>query len=122
MTDVEAWARRLIREARDERGTVLPPYGSEEWKHAPAKQRWTAILVAAECWRQEGEPAEIARRLRLELHAAKVADDQAYIERRDAHRREWAWLRGRGAPSEWRDDIDEPEPAHAGTMTLAGEL
>jgi hypothetical protein len=88
----------------------------------PAKQRWAAVLIAAECWRIERDPAEITRRLTIEIdeghRATKQAEDQAYRDRAATHARQWAWLRGRGAPSEWRDDVDERDDTPRGPITV----
>lgn len=120
--NIESWARRLIQEAVSEWGQPLARYGTPAWSRMPPKQRWAAVVIAAECWRREGEVDDITRRLTLELEegrlSAKRAEDQAYRERAAAHREQWRWLRGRGAPSEWRDDVDEPDTTPRGPITV----
>jgi hypothetical protein len=50
----------------------IPVYGSDEWEALDAAdpRRFAAVVVAAECWRREGEPDAIEARLRHELAEA----------------------------------------------------
>lgn len=119
--DLAAWAQSIIHQASSELGAPLARYGTRAWARMPAKQRWAAVLIAAEAWRIDGDPAEVARRLAIDVEegrrSLKRAEDMEYRARAAAHRRQWQWLRGQGAPSEWRDDIDEPDTTPRGRIT-----
>jgi hypothetical protein len=56
----------------------VPQYASPEWPARPVgSPRWlAAVLGAAEAWRTWTDPAEVARRLRVEIDAAG-RDDEA---------------------------------------------
>lgn len=84
----KAHARLFIRRAPD-----APIYGSEEWLALPdGPAKVAAVYKAAEAWLTEHE--EALARLRAEHLAAameaKRADDAAFVERREAHRRQWS--------------------------------
>jgi hypothetical protein len=66
MTRVE-FVRRLLELGR--RHGELPLYGSDEWEALPVDdpRRFASVIRAAECWRQEGEPDRVRRRLQQEL-------------------------------------------------------
>jgi hypothetical protein len=72
-----AWAnQRLLRLA-----TPFPRYGSAAWWDEPDDPiRRASILFAAECWRRDGLPEEIARRLEAELQARRDAEDTHYAD------------------------------------------
>ena len=57
----------------------VPQYASTELPALPVGSlRWlAAVLVAAEAWRTWTNPAEVARRLRVEIDAAGRDDDEA---------------------------------------------
>lgn len=73
----EGWAAAII--ARGRARGPIPRYGDDAWQCLePSDPRAAAaVAVAAECWRQESDPARIAERLREELDA----EDRAVLER-----------------------------------------
>lgn len=80
------WTRATVRAARSALppGAHIPPYGSPEWLALPfGPVKLAALVIAAENWRRESDPAHIAARLRDELDAAHWAEEQRHAE-------EWA--------------------------------
>ncbi len=72
------WARAVI--ARGRALGPVPTYGSPGWSALPPSdpRAVAAVAVAAECWRQEADPACLAERLRVELAAEReVAEREA---------------------------------------------
>jgi hypothetical protein len=69
------WAAGLIDRAEG----FIPEYGSPEFEALPddSPERVASCVRAAEAWRVYFSPEEIARRLRAELEAAHLADDEA---------------------------------------------
>lgn len=69
------WAAALIERATG----FIPEYGSPEFEALPdnAPEKVASCVRAAEAWRVYFSPEEIARRLRMELEAAHLADDAA---------------------------------------------
>lgn len=83
------WAQALI-----SRASGRPPrYGSPEWLALPdGPEKVAAVVIAAEAWASSGDVLE--ETLRAQLDAAresylKAAEDAAYVEQRDAWRRDW---------------------------------
>lgn len=91
---VDGWARHFIETARQEHGGRLPKYGSPDWGNLPANHRWASVLVAAECWRQECDPARIAAALLEEreqrIRFDKQVEDQEYQANAARHRELWS--------------------------------
>lgn len=52
----------------------IPVYGSEEWDALDPvdPRRFAAVVVAAECWRQDGEPDRVRARLLDELAVSEL--------------------------------------------------
>jgi Protein of unknown function (DUF2742) len=52
----------------------VPIYGSTEWEALDPidPRRFAAVVVAAECWRQDGEPDRVRARLLDELAVADL--------------------------------------------------
>lgn len=71
-----SWAQRLIAAG----GPNLPLYGSPEWAAlADRDPRKVASCVrAAEAWRRDSDPSEIAHRMREELAVMRAIDEDAY--------------------------------------------
>lgn len=69
------WAAALI----DRAAGFIPEYGSPEFEALPdsAPEKVASCVRAAEAWRVYFSPEEISRRLRAELEAAHLADDEA---------------------------------------------
>lgn len=72
------WARRLIAHGRN--AGALPRYGDDEWRRlADADPRKVAAaVVAAECWRLDGE--RLPWRIADEIIAARAAADRLEAE------------------------------------------
>jgi hypothetical protein len=75
-----AWARRLIR-AGSAAGAP-PRFGSSEWAALPDtdRRKVAAAVIAALCWWDDGRPSRIASRLRDELDARALAEEQLDAE------------------------------------------
>ncbi|MGY1736346.1 hypothetical protein [Geodermatophilus sp. SYSU D00684] len=74
------WARELIAKAE---GYTVPAYGSAEWEALPDAHpaKVAACVLAAETQRTWWDPAEHARRLRLELdETARIAAEEADLD------------------------------------------
>lgn len=95
--DVETWAREVIRQAVDDFGAVLPLYGSPEWCHAPAPQRWASAVATAEARRRENTPEAIAEQLAYELwlHRLKDLEDAHFAADAEAWKQHWRWITDR---------------------------
>ncbi len=67
------WERRLIAVAGNQ---PIPAYGSRDWHALPENSaiRVAACVLAAAAWRTYTDPAEVARRLRLEVDEAHELD------------------------------------------------
>lgn len=87
------WAFPLIRRG----GANLPAYGSDEWLALPENSpiRIASCVRAAETWAQQGD--NLVAELREEVEQSRIAykrtEDQDYVARREAHRKEWRHLR-----------------------------
>lgn len=70
------WLRAVLRRALAV-GPV-PRYGTpEHLALEPSDPRFVAaVALAAECWRETVDPAEIRLRMQLEIEAARVVDDE----------------------------------------------
>jgi len=68
------WADALIRAA----GSPIPDYGTPAWSALPdnSPAKVAATVIAAECFRQQTDPAWIAWRLRTELAAGQALDEE----------------------------------------------
>jgi hypothetical protein len=81
------WARRMIDKAK---GAPLPAYGSATWLTLPEGDavKVAAVVVAAESWATLGD--DIPGRLTVEVAASytahKLAEDEDYAARAQAHR------------------------------------
>lgn len=69
--NTETFVRRML-DLGNRRGDI-PIYGSPEWEDLPTDdpRRFAAVVRSAECWRRDGSPEAIRRRLRAELHAER---------------------------------------------------
>lgn len=75
-----AWAAAHVAAAA--RRGPIPRYGTADWHHLALTdpRRWAAVIVAAEAWAAEDDPAVLRQRLEDDLTAARqVADaDEAH--------------------------------------------
>jgi hypothetical protein len=96
------YVRRLLGLGR--RHGEIPVYGSPEWEALPPAdpRKFAAVVRAAECWRLDGEPDAVRRRLadddllvraRVRLASYDVADATDWTDA--AGRPSWAELQRR---------------------------
>ncbi|MGI8578631.1 MAG: hypothetical protein ACR2KG_12140 [Nocardioidaceae bacterium] len=84
-----SWSYRLIRKAM----APVPPFGSREWVDLPegSAERIASVVVAAEAWATDRDelPAHLAYELDAMRAESKRLDDDAYVARYRAHRRDF---------------------------------
>ncbi|MQA96018.1 MAG: hypothetical protein GEV11_15690 [Streptosporangiales bacterium] len=82
-TALNRWTSATVRAARSALppGADIPAYGSPQWLALPfGPVKLAALVIAAETWRRETDPVQIAARLRDELAATQWAQDQRDAE------------------------------------------
>ncbi len=91
--DTIAWARTIIAQ----HGGTIPSYGTPEWELLPLgdPRILAATILAAECWWDDGQPEQIALRVRaaqlaVMMREHKTAEDAHFRANAGAHRAYWA--------------------------------
>lgn len=100
-----AWASAHLQAARAH--GHIPRYGEPDWhKLSPTDpRRWAAVIIAAECWAQDGD--DIPARMRRELADQRAADLELYVDdmlrAEDDYARMAAGIRRRANTPTWAE-------------------